>query len=865
VKIFFLVRALMPAVLMAATAAAQSQSAQNEVCWPWRTTASALPFGDPGIFGNSAEEVCRALIDRSNPQVVNGGTVSVTKTFTGLVDSGGNGNGWYCSFNGVGVRVDNGEPVPSESGPRAIDGVVRQGCEPTTSNACGVSNPTDPALGIKTETQTDYAGAGAHPLSLVRSYRSQAMTPRNLDSIDRWRHNYAMALEIRRQPYGDTMGLVARRADGKGLLFSQIAPATWRATSTTKDLLAEQRDANNVLLGFNYTVFEDDSVETYDVTGRLQSIKARNGWLTTLTYSDATTPTTVAPTAGLLIVVRNHFGRELKFIYDAAGRVAQALPPGAVADSGAGSASSPIRYAYEEGASLAVGVAAQRQLTSVTWQDGTVRRYHYENTRWPQALTGITDEAGVRWATYSYDDQGRVTRSEHVGGADRADFSYDQAPSNRRRTTVTTYASGSPSSAAYEFTDQNSTRQTYSVSAPCALCGTTQQQSSYDTAGNPTKQIAHDGTVTFYKYDSKGRETERATFAASYASAATRPALANASKVLSTKWHATFNLPTQVAEPNKTTANTYSAKGLLTGQSWTATTDATGAVKFAAVKTGSTYVTGWSYSASNLATTVIEKVDAVETKRWTATYNAKGDLTKSNNVTTGKTYSITSFNAHGKPLAATDEDARVLSFTYSPRGNTAKRVEPGRTYNYLRGPDNQVTRLEFDATNALTFERDANGTLKDIKLNGKTIVGNQLLASAERLLEEKEWWERLLGTPKVLSARALLEFLIPSAHAQEVLLPACALGPNPVCVTGVVATTCKVVIIVGAAAIIAVNRKRSCDNGGSCGDRDSPECKQEREHCIEICNKARYDPDMANVWGGSFQTCYNGCVSSRCK
>jgi hypothetical protein len=304
---------------------------------------------------------------------------------------------------------------------------------------------------------------------------------------------------------------------------------------------------------------------------------------------------------------------------------------------------------------------------------------------------------------------------------------------------------------------------------------------------------------------------------------------------------------------------------MLTGTSWTATTDATGAAKFTAVKTGSTYATGWSYSASSLATTVIEKVDAVETKRWTATYNSRGELTKSNNVTAGTSYAVKTFNAHGKPLTATDNNARALSFTYSPRGNTAKRIEPERTYNYVRGSDNEVTRLEFDATNALTFERDVNGTLKDIKLNGKTIVGNQLLARAERLLEEKEWWEKLLGVPKVMSAKALLELLIPSAHAQEVLLPACALGPNPVCITGVVATTCKVVIIVGAAAIIAVNRKRSCDNGGSCGDRDSPECKQERQHCIEICNKARYDPDMPNIWGGSFTTCYNGCVSSRCK
>ena len=151
-----------------------------------------------------------------------------------------------------------------------------------------------------------------------------------------------MSLEIRRQPspatrWGWWLGAPTARA----CCSLRSHSATWRATSTTKDLLAELRDANNVLLGFTYTVFEDDSVETYDATGRLQSIKARNGWLTTLTYSDATTPITVAPIAGLLITVRNHFGRELKFVYDAAGRIAQALPPGAVAYSGSGKRQQP--------------------------------------------------------------------------------------------------------------------------------------------------------------------------------------------------------------------------------------------------------------------------------------------------------------------------------------------------------------------------------------------------------------------------------------------------------------------------------------------------------------------------------------------
>jgi hypothetical protein len=36
--------------------------------------------------------------------------------------------------------------------------------------------------------------------------------------------------------------------------------------------------------------------------------RVRNGWLTTLTYSDATTPAVIAPRAGLLISVKNVSG-----------------------------------------------------------------------------------------------------------------------------------------------------------------------------------------------------------------------------------------------------------------------------------------------------------------------------------------------------------------------------------------------------------------------------------------------------------------------------------------------------------------------------------------------------------------------------
>ena len=77
--------------------------------------------------------------------------------------------------------------------------------------------------------------------------------------------------------------------------------------------------------------------------------------------------------------------------------------------------------------------------TRLSFTDGSVHRYHHEDGRWPQAVTGITDEAGARYGTYSYDAQGRVTRSELSGGA-RLDFAYARDAGGKPATTVTDYS-----------------------------------------------------------------------------------------------------------------------------------------------------------------------------------------------------------------------------------------------------------------------------------------------------------------------------------------------------------------------------------------------------------------------------------------
>jgi YD repeat-containing protein len=193
-----------------------------------------------------------------------------------------------------------------------------------------------------------------------------------------------------------------------------------------------------------------------------------------------------------------------------------------------------------------------------------VRHYHYENTQFPQWLTGRTDELGVRIGTYAYDSSGRLASTAGPSGANALVLNYNNLPA---RTTVTDYSSGTAVVSEYTWERAAGVIRPVAISAPCSQCGSTSARTAYNPTGEVARRVDHDGRITFYTYDTKGRETERATFPAAYNSATTRPALSLAERVVSTKWHSTWNLPTQVAEPQKVTAYTYGTGGRLTGES----------------------------------------------------------------------------------------------------------------------------------------------------------------------------------------------------------------------------------------------------------------------------------------------------------
>lgn len=468
----------------------------------------------------------------------------VNENYPGVVDYVGtlSSNGAICHRDGT-VSYSNGQVGAIAS--QDVGWFQERSCQyKPEETSCSAGNPTLPGLGTKTHNEPIYAGTFAAPLSFELNYRS-AYSGRSMLPAGTWLHTYSSRLQI------DSLvaDVHALAADGGVVRFAKGATADAWVSTESGDTLSRTPATDPSSVVWELQRQRDNIRETYDHTGKLLKITARNGWVTSLVYN----------ASGQLQSVSNAFGRQLGFTWDANGFLATLTAPGG----------DTTRYSHD----------AQGNLLSVTWPDGNIKRYHYEDGRFPRALTGITDETGQRIGSYTYDAQGRVSETQRASGVDRLQFSYGQDAAGAPQTTITDFSSGTPTTRTYNFVQQGRVLRPSGVSSPCPLCGSTARSTQYDAAGRKIREVSHDGSVIFYTYNAAGQEAERATFPASFSSAATRPALSNATSVVSTMWHGTWNLPVRIAEPGRSTTYSYSNQALAATSTY-ATTDTTGALKF---------------------------------------------------------------------------------------------------------------------------------------------------------------------------------------------------------------------------------------------------------------------------------------------
>jgi RHS repeat-associated protein len=566
----------------------------------------------------------------------------------------------------------------------------------TQAGMC-MGKPILPATGEETHSQTDYTGAGPNALSLTRSYRSSRVVGANTGPAlagmgQPWSHNYSTYLAL--TGTAGSAGSTAKVMLGNGT----VRAFTFEA-ATGKYQPDNSADALNVnATGLVYKSLDDDSTWQFDAVGKLQTATQRNGWITTYIYSTAATAPAIAPGPGLLISVTNQFGRAINFAYNASSQLTSITTPDGQITT----------YAYD-------GTAPAARLSSVAHPGAVTKTYLYENATLPQLLTGITDEAGNRYATIAYDTQGRGISTELAGGANKYTIAYGPSPAP----TVVTDPLGTARN--YNYATQKGKLAVTGADKPSGSGGSDTASRVQDANGFVTQETDFLGVQTMYTWDISRRLPLSTTQAAGRPEAQTS----------STQWHPTFRLPVLITEAGRSTSYTYDAQGnklteaitdTATGQvrTWAWTYNAAGLVATSTNPKGG--ITTYAYNAQGNATSMTNPLGHVSTY----TYDAAGRLatqTEPNGLATTYTYDargrlLTSASGSGAAIEAT-------AYTYHPTGQLASAVLPSgysAAYTYdaaqrlIAAVDNRGNRIDY------TLDAMGNRVREEVKDPGGNIA-----------------------------------------------------------------------------------------------------------------------------------------------
>ena len=573
-------------------------------------------------------------------------------------------------------------------------------------------DPIDLATGNEYRDDED---ASLGELSFHRYYNSNAAVALSHTGAN-WRHSFDRSVEYLAGVNLTTATVF--RPDGRQVNFT-LTSGQWVADPDVADRLTEQTNTSGTLTGW---IFFDSATryeESYDQNGNLLSITDPNGLVTTLTYSTTSTPSGIAPAAGLLLTVTDPRGRVLSFTYNSNSEVSTVTEP----DGGV------LAYAYNTSGNL----------TSVTYPDKSSRQYVYDEssltggTSLPNALTGDIDETNTRFTSVGYNAQGQATMSMLATNIDKTQVSYGSSG-----TTTVTYPLGVQTTLG--FVTPNGSMHASTVSAPCGpQCGQPNASATFDTNGYSASTTDFNGNISQTTYDANGlldqqidasgsasQRTTNFTWNTTLRVPLTRT-VSNAGNTITSSTQWVYNAtgqplarcdidPTNSAASGYSCSNTGTAPAGVRRSTYTyCTAVGTGCplVGLLLTATGSrtdlTQTTTYSYytssSASNCGTP------------GAACYQA-GDLYQVADAL-GHVTTIASYDADGRITRMTDANGVNTDLTYTPRGWLASRTVGGAQTSFgytpygavssVTDPDGVTTTYGYDAAHRLMKITDAQG------------------------------------------------------------------------------------------------------------------------------------------------------------
>ena len=515
-----------------------------------------------------------------------------------------------------------------------------------------VGNPINLATGNKYQQETDYVSAGMEPLVFTRHYNSQlALSGKQSDVGIGWSHNYSNKVIFDKESHGENM-VVLHRPDGKELAFYRTN-AVWMPTWKSDDRLYKDS-------GWRYQR-ADGVVELYDSNGQLIRIVHPSGNELDLNYTN-----------GKLDSVSDSFGRTLRFSYDQ-GKIIKMIDP----------AGQIFSYDY-----------SNELLVAVHKPDANQRRYHYEDSLNPSLLTGLTDEKGSRFATWSYDPSGRAVLSEHSSGVDRTSVTY-----NPDGSVTVTNALGHEQH--YLFSRYNGKLKPDSIQgAACTGFAGGTKSFGYDTNGELKSIINEEGQSFSYQYDQRGLEISRTS---------------STGDTITTQWHSEFPKPTKITSSYLVQEFTYDDHQRL--------------LTLKLIDRTNSDVRQWTFEyypdslgvPGQLKSVDGPRVDVDDVTRFE--YDAQANLSRVIN-SLGHVVSFDNYDAHGRAQSVTDANGVSYSLNYNTLGQMISSTGPDGTtlYSYdesgllvsITLPTNSTFTYEYDAAQQLMAVIDANGNRQSI-------------------------------------------------------------------------------------------------------------------------------------------------------
>lgn len=330
-----------------------------------------------------------------------------------------------------------------------------------------------------------------------------------------WRHNHSYFLGSYFQPDGVTERVVLYRPDGVDMIFEGQSP-TYTAKANRNWVLVKEIDASQVVTG--WTLKHGSLVEHYDTSGRVTRVE-------------------------------NQKGQGISYTYDANGAKQQTISD----DNG-----NSVSLGYTDGRLTSItrndgstyqfGFNADGMLASITYPGATSpqKQFRYEDTRFSKALTGVTDEKGQIYSTFTYDAQGRAIRTEHASGTESVDVEYVDGFTRR-------LANSLGKKTTYYYQEVDGAKRVISIHGEAsANCAAANKGYTYDGNGFVASATDWEGNVTTYTRDALGRELSR-----------TEADGTPQARTTTTEWHQVFNVPTKITTPTTITTFSYDGAGSL--------------------------------------------------------------------------------------------------------------------------------------------------------------------------------------------------------------------------------------------------------------------------------------------------------------